>query len=227
MFSFECIIYMKFIFTSDTTHQDLSSAWSNHILCIIINTDFQKIKWTQWTNLSKLEKGSWVSSKIINVKHCLGVWKIRKVNSKSCINPISGSKVWYSTWNRHLQEEKKNHSNTDNRICSLNANSSSTTAWYQSTCIPQHQSAQGSFCSPGVAWPHLLTCWYLSASFFSEVLRCWWWSATMSYHLNPVGAQSPAAAPSEWSSDRSLWCAAGWNCRNLSENINISVWLVW
>lgn len=90
--------------------------------------------------------------------------------------------------------------------------------WTSSTQqnVPQHQWGQGSSCFPLAAWLHLLKCWRLFVSSFSEVLRYWWWSATGSCRLNPVGARCRGASPSESPWDRSLWCAAGWNCRNLS-----------
>lgn len=47
--------------------------------------------------LGKLEKRSWVTSEILNVKHSLRVGKIRKIYSKTRVNTISGSEVRYPT----------------------------------------------------------------------------------------------------------------------------------
>lgn len=102
-----------------------------------------------------------------------------------------------------------------NTIIKYSVISNSTTEHW--IYAPQHQSAQGSFYFREVAWPHLLKCWCPFASSFSEVLRCWWWSATMSCRLSLVAVRSRAADPSGWSSDQSLWCAVGWSCRNLTK----------
>ena len=60
-----------------------------------------KLAWVYFP--CKLEEGTRVSPKIVNVKHGLGVWQVREVYRKSGIYPITAPEVRYATRYRHLK----------------------------------------------------------------------------------------------------------------------------
>lgn len=175
---------------------------------------WQKCKWEDSaSNLGKFEKRPGISSKVVYVKHGLRIRKVRKIHSESSVYAISRPKVRNPARNRHLRTQEE-HVNIQyighvlRKCFRVKIKNTPQRRWAQ----------EPSFSRSGVG-QRPLTCWCLYVFSFWAVLRCWWWSATVSCRPDLVEGPFREASLLKWPSDRFLsWCAAEWTDRNLKEN---------